>query len=553
MKRFYDNIQKKAFFGIICVLFSVSSFAANHFTTVWDGENGQNHMNFVVVSAIVEDFSLSANDEIAVFSGSYCVGAKKLIQSINPTDFNTFITIQASQKDGLNNGFTENDTILFRIWDNANQKEMLAKAVAYRNNIATWLINGKFSAGATSVVEIVSYSEYTQTIDLKTGYNMVSTYVTPNDPDISAITKPISDQGYLLKVQDETGNSFENWGTTGWINNLGMIQKTEGYQFRVANNCQFQITGRQVSLPLDIQLRSGWNIISFPYTESACPVTFVLKTLMDQNKLVKVQDESGNSIENWGMFGGWVNTIGNLTPGKAYKIKLNADATLTIPKSYPKSASIQIMKEMAEHFSTQIEGNGVDHMNINMTDIGQLGLMAGDELAAFDGGLCVGTLKITEYHLVDGNASITASYSTDEKIQNGFAVGNPIQIKVWSQISGEESFVQSEILNGQMTYERNASVLVKLKSMGTSISSFEELVKIDLFPNPGNGKVTVRFSQMPDAGSRIDILDLSGRRIVSREISDISEEFNLENQSAGLYLVKSIIGTYNNTQKLIIN
>ena len=553
MKRFYDNIQKKAFFGILCVLFSVSSFAANHFTTVWNGENGQNHMNFVVVSAILEDLTLSADDEIAVFSGSYCVGAKKLTQSINATNHNTFLAIPASQKDGLNNGFSENDTILFKIWDNANQKEMLAKAVAYRDNIDIWLTNGKFSAGATSVVEIVSYSEYTQTIDLKTGYNMVSTYVTPKNLDFTVITKPIFDQGYLLKVQDETGKSFENWGTTGWINNLGEIQNTKGYQFRVANNCQFQITGRHVSLPLDIQLRSGWNIISFPSTESACPVTYVLKSLMDQNKLVKVQDESGNSIENWGMFGGWVNTIGNLIPGKAYKIKLNADAIITIPKSYPKSATIQTMKEMAEHFSTQIEGNGVDHMNINMTDIGELSMMVGDELAAFDGDFCVGTLKITENHLTNGNASLTASYSTDEKIQNGFKVGNPIQIKVWSQISGEESFVQAEILNGQMTYERNASVLVKLISLGTSTNRFEDLVKIDLFPNPGNGKVTVRFSQMPDAGSRIDILDLSGRRIASREISDISEEFNLENQTAGLYIVKSIIGTTNNTQKLIIN
>ena len=553
MKRFYENIQKKAFYGILCVLFSASSFATNHFTTVWEGENGQNHMNFVVISAMLEDLTLSVDDEIAVYSGSLCVGAKKLTQPISLSNSSTYLTIPASQKDGQNNGFTENDTIIFKIWVNADQKEMIAKAVTYRNNIEIWQTNGRFGAGATSVVEIVSYSEYTQTIELKTGYNMVSTYVTPKNPDISVITKTISDQEYLLKVQDETGNSYENWGTSGWINNLGDIQNTKGYQFRVANNCQFQITGRYVALPLDIQLRSGWNIISFPSNVSACPVTYVLKTLIDQNKLIKVQDESGKSIENWGMFGGWVNTIGDLMPGKAYKIKLNSDALLTIEKNYLRSAVILSQSENTEHFSTRIEGNGVDHMNINMTDIGELGIIAGDELAAFDGELCVGTLKITAYHLANGNASIPASYSTDEKNQNGFKVGNPIQVKMWSKVSGEESFVQTEILNGQMIYERNASVLVKLKSVETGIKRFEEMVKIELYPNPGNGRVTVRFSQMPDAGSRIDIFDLSGRKITSKEISNISEEINLEQQSAGLYIVKSIIGSYNNTQKLIIN
>jgi hypothetical protein len=232
---------------------------------------------------------------------------------------------------------------------------------------------------------------------------------------------------------------------------------------------------------------------------------------------------------------------------------LNADAVLTIQQNYPKSAVIIAQSEQTEYFTTQIEGNGVDHMNINMIDISESGISIGDELAAFDGDLCVGFLKITENHLINNNASIAASFSTDDNIQNGFKVGDPIQVKIWNPVSGKESFVQTEVLSGKMTYEKNSSVLVKIVSLSTSAKKFDKMVKIDLFPNPGNGRVTVRFSQLPDAGSRIDIYDLSGRKIVSREISDLSEEFNLEQQSAGLYIVKSTIGTYGETQKLIIN
>jgi len=81
----------------------------------------------------------------------------------------------------------------------------------------------------------------------------------------------------------------------------------------------------------------------------------------------------------------------------------------------------------------------------------------------------------------------------------------------------------------------------------------ENTVVKDVYPNPGKGLITVSFSQIPDKEGRIDILDLSGRKITSRQISYITEEFNLENQSAGLYIVKSTIGNYINTQKLIIN
>jgi hypothetical protein len=551
MKKIYENIKKLVYGFVLLMVFSGISLATNHFTTVWNGQNGQNHMNFIVISAILEDLALQANDEIAIFSGLYCVGAKTLTQPISLTNSATFLSIPASQKDGVNNGFTENDTIVFKIWDNLNQKEMVAKAVKFRNDVPTWATSGKFSAGATSVVEIVSYTVLAQTISLKSGYNLVSTVVTPEDPCVSVVTKPLCDSGTLIKMQDEAGNSYEYWENS-WVNNLGSIQNTKGYQIRVANDCQLEVSGRPVTLPLDLQLKTGWNMISFPY-QSAVSAQTVIQSLINENKLVKLQDETGRSIENWGMFGGWQNSIGNLTPGKAYKIKLNSDATLVIQQSYPKSVVLQPELEATNYFTTSVEGNGVDHMNINLIDIRESGIVPGDELAAFDGDICVGALKISDYHVTNGYASIAASYSTDEKIQNGFKVGSPIRIKIWKSTSNEVSTIQAEVIKGELTYEKNASVLVKVVSLSTGVVSIENTVEIDVYPNPGKGLITVSFSQIPDKEGRIDILDLSGRKITSRQISYITEEFNLENQSAGLYIVKSTIGNYINTQKLIIN
>ena len=529
------------------------SIPPTHFIPVWEGENGLNHMNIMVVSADLEDLPLSVNDEIAVFSGSICVGSMKLSETIDAADNSTFLTIPASQDDGSGNGFTINDTIVFKIWDNKNQQEMIAKAVVYRNNISTWITSGKYVSGATSVVEIVSYTEYSQTIALKKGYNMISTFVTAQNPLASDVTQSLADAGYLIKLQDQAGNSLEDWGTFGgWVNNIGSIQDTEGYKIKVTDNCSLQVTGRPIALPLDIPLKSGWNIISFPRTDLVDAMN-IIQPLIDQNKLIKVQDESGNSIEDWGIFGGWKNGIGYFIPGKAYKVKITADAILTIQENYLKSVLILANAEETEYFSTEIEGNGSEHMNINIVGLRDAGISAGDELAAFDGKVCVGTIKITENHIADGSAALVASFSSDELVIDGFTEGHGIKIAAWNKLTGEESTVKTDVVSGQMSYAKSSSVLLKVNALTTDVKNFLDVVSIVVFPNPSQGMVTVRFSTIPDAGSSIDIVDISGRKVASRNITGMSEVFNLDQQPAGVYLVKSRLGTNETIHKLVIN
>jgi parallel beta-helix repeat protein len=527
----------------------------SHFKTVWEGLNGLNHMNINVVSATLENVPLSVDDEIAAFSGLKCVGTTKLTKSIVSSDNTTFLSILASQDDGSGNGFSDNDTIVFKIWDSKTQSELQVNGVVYRNDVSSWKTNGKYSPGATTVVEIASYSVITQSIELLKGYNMISTYVSVQNPNVSAVTKSLQNQGSLIKMQDETGNSFENWGDFGgWINQLGSMEETEGYKIQVANNCTLQVTGRSIAMPFDISLKTGWNIISYPRTDMVNAMN-VFQALIDQNKLVKVQDEAGNSIENWGLFGGWKNGIGNLIPGKAYKVKISADAILTFQESYPKSAVVLAKAEQTEYYHSSVEGNGTDHMNINITGLNGIGISVGDEIAAFDGAVCVATTKITEASIMSDAVSLASSFSTNDQNPDGFKVGDQIKISTWSKLSGDESKVNTEVITGQMKYEKNASVLIKMMSatIATGITNLNDVVKIDVFPNPCQDRVTVRFSKIPEADSRIEISDISGRKLITRPISGNTEEINLDSFTPGLYLVKSILGKNEYVQKLIVN
>jgi hypothetical protein len=287
-------------------------------------------MTIKVVAATKDGQPLAANDEIALFSGSLCVGSFKLSQALDSTNSATYIVIPTSQNDGSGNGFTANDTIVVKIWDDANHREMVVQRINYLRDDASWLATGKYSANATSVIAFKSYTEYTQTIALAKGYNMMSTFLLADNPDVGAVTKPLADAGVLVKVQDESGNSYENWGSYGgWVNHIGTLKSTEGYKVKVVTNCTLQVTGLPVVLPLDIPLNAGWNMISFPL-KGAVDAMSIVQTLIDQKKLIKVQDEAGNSIEDWGAFGGWVNGIGIFKPGKAYKVKVNSNTSLTI-------------------------------------------------------------------------------------------------------------------------------------------------------------------------------------------------------------------------------
>lgn len=556
MKRFYRKSTSSVRQLFLLFFFISFGFAAanaqtstaEHFTTVWEGENGQNHMNFVVISAILDDLPLGAGDEIAVLSGSFCVGASTLQQAINSSVSSTFVSIKASESDGSNNGFIVNDTILFKIWDSKNQKELLAKAVKYRNDLSSWLTDGKFATGATAVVEIVGYTEYTQTIQLLKGTNFFSANVVPSNSNMGIVLKSLYDQGALIKVLDEAGNSFE-YLNGAWINKIGSIAQTEGYSISVNVNTQFQITGKPVVLPLDIPLKKGWNFISYPRTDVANAMS-VVQVLIDQKKLLKVQDEKGYTIEK--VKGVWKNSIGNFIPGKGYKINMSSDAALTIQKSYTKSAVSVAEPEKTQFFDSNFTGNGSDHMNINWAWLAESGFSVGDELAAFDGNKCVGSLKLIADHFSKDLASLVVT-STDEINDIGFTSGNQIQIYRWNALTGNLSAVLPEILEGELKYEEYASILIKANKLATSVKDIHTSVDVEVFPNPASTRFTVRFQQLPEDGSTIEITDITGRKITGRKIDRILEEFNIGKQSPGTYLVKSILGSEIIIKKLIIN
>ena len=57
---------------------------------------------------------------------------------------------------------------------------------------------------------------------------------------------------------------------------------------------------------------AGWNIISTYVVPANVNLKDILQSHIDSGKLKKVMDEAGKTVENFGIFGGWKNNIGNV-------------------------------------------------------------------------------------------------------------------------------------------------------------------------------------------------------------------------------------------------
>src|SRR5690606_29937671 len=240
-------------------------------------------------------------------------------------------------------------------------------------------------------------------------WNIFSIPSEPDSADLKYLFQPLIENGSLLKIQDESGKALEDYGMLGgWNDDIGEISPTEGYKFKAAVDAGIEICGRPVNYPFAIPLTTGWNIMGFPQP-AAVDAMDVLQPLIYNGTLQKVQNEAGKAIEDYGMLGGWNNDIGNFEPGKGYKIKLAANDTLWIQEAYLKSTTVLPQPVPTTHFTPDFQGNGVDHMNINITGLPANLLQVGDELAVFDCDICVGALSLLPYHFANRVISIPAS------------------------------------------------------------------------------------------------------------------------------------------------
>lgn len=165
---------------------------------------------------------------------------------------------------------------------------------------------------------VINYStKESQLINLASGWDIISSYITPDSLTLEQIFEPIISQIDIVK--DGDGNVF--WPQFG-VNMIGDFSNYKGYQVKSSSQSILEITGTRVfSDTCLIEVPSGWSII--PYLRNQPDsINLALQSIHPSILIVK----SWNGSVYWPQFN--LNQIQVMNPGKGYQLKSSQSDTL---------------------------------------------------------------------------------------------------------------------------------------------------------------------------------------------------------------------------------
>ncbi len=462
----------------------------------------------------IDGVDMQPGDEIGIFDGSICVGAGVLTAVLNGTNYFEIRVSRDDPETPAADGYTTGHQATFRLWDASEQREISDCDITYL------IGDNTFDIGASCWYQIGGTSRADQTISLTNGWNIFSLDVVPDNIAMMSLVQSLIDEGSLVKIQDETGAAIEPMPMNmGWIDNIHNWSVTEGYKIRVNQTTSLTVSGAPINDPLDIPLSLGWNIISYPFSSPQAAMT-ALQGLINANNLMKVQDETGAAIEPMPLNMGWINNIGDFESGEGYKVRVAASSTLTV--NPPVSGGLKSAKPLGsvpQHFKKTWEGNGYDHMNVYLmvTSNDLSALQPGDEIAVYDGPLCVGATVFQNQHQHQNLLSVSVSSddpSTD--FIDGFTAGNTMSFKVWRTADNTEITLGSvDFLPGYSgVFEPLGTSVAGLSLEGTGMNSWTTSLG-DNYPNPFSAETTIPYTVGEAAPVDLAIYDVLGQRVTT--------------------------------------
>ncbi len=381
------------------------------------------------------------------------------------------------------------------------------------------MANGDFLNLKPYVIgEIVNYfldlATMEQIINLTEGFQFISTNVEPQNPDMTVVVQEVLNDD-LEYIRDSEGSVFRKIGPN-WVNGIGDWISTEGYLFKTTAAGQFTVIGDQVAYNQPIDVEEGFQFVSYlPINTMDALSAFATILNVD---LDYIRNSSGGTLRKIGP--NWVNGIGDCIPGEGYLVKMFAEGEIIYPEAAKSSSKIKVSPS---HFKFE-GGNAADPVYSIYVE----GLEIGDEVAAYDGDLLVGAMKISSHNTYENELPVFSSIISGR----GFEAGNPIILKVWNSDSKSTvtvDFTMSDPYNEAYTdefypYEDSRYSIVNITK--NSSETIEEMVSV--YPNPFSKTTSINYVVIENCKVSIDIYNQQGQLV---------KQLMKEDQSSGAYNV----------------
>jgi len=487
---YYDVNVQNSTDGLITF---VNGFLVNTWAPNW-GYNITGNSHSIIIpnyaTITIDSQPVDPGDYIGVFydqGGILVCGGYMQYTGIN----SSIIAYGAS---GGDNGFNTGETFLWKVWDATAEITYPATAtyiISGFPNTGTFAINGQ-----SAISGLAAATVSTQIIDVPQGWSIISTFINPTNPSISAVLSPLTN---LVICKNSYGQVYWPFYNINQINNMVI---GEGYQLNNSVSGLLPVQGIAVvpeNTPLN--LPGTWSIIGY-LRQSPGLIEDILSPIV--SSLMIVKDYSG--MVYWPVWG--VNGIIYMQPGQGYQIRMTAPVVFTYPPNSISAAKYSVFQHY-QFFSGIINTGNNMTLCIPKSCIENLPannrIKHGDEIGIFSNdGLLAGAGVYNE-----GNIAITI-WGDDEltTTKDGLISGDEFIVKAWFSEQGcTENIQVTDWAEGYGQYEVNGLSIVG------SLNVIDDFYLCQNTPNPADNFTELSFSLPENLTVEVTVRNIFGELV----------------------------------------
>ena len=428
-------------------------------------------------------------------------------------------------------GFAAGEPITWKIYRCADG-QIFEAAASYNPALPCVGYFGDFCLSELSSLQGMYFRHYL----LNQGWNSISSYLVPAEPDVESIFADHSDELIIVKNLETI-----YWPYAG-VNTIVDWDNYSGYAIKLAAGIDLKIGGEMFANN-EVTLDAGWHYLP---VLSDCPVDAaeIFEPVVD--KITIVQDLIGTQV--W-----WpdqnIFTLQSVMPGRAYKIRLTDVTTIAYPPcdgdNMPKAQS----KSSAEISTSPVSAPTPYSHTVSFLRQAMADLPSGKYIGAFDKlGNLFGVIKIENNN--HNQAMVLKGDDPVTPVKEGFSEGEALAFALLDgdlQSIAELNAIYENMYGFTDRYADNGLSVVKYFNRLPQ-DRMQVFPEIEVFPNPSTGIFNI-FGL--DRIAEYGLYDLFGNLLQSGKISP-NGEINLSQRVEGVYYLRINTGTTDIYKRLIL-
>lgn len=378
-------------------------------------------------------------------------------------------------------GFEDNEIFQWKVWDTSVMMTYNA-TVTYDNTLPQ--SNAYLNDGISGILGLESGS--VQNINIVTGWNFVSTNLSPANEDISVAMAPIAADIELAK--DEDGQVY--WPNFN-INNIGNLTIGKAYKVNSNADVTWSVSGSSINPSLyPLTISQGWSYLGY-IREASADISAVMNAISTDIFLVK----NLNGDTYWPAFN--INNIGNMEPGVGYQINMTNDATFTFPSNSTVLPSLKMSNEIFDNKVFTSVNKTLEHMHTALpASSWEFDINIEDEIGVFDN-----NNQLIGAGVYNDNHMVITIYGNQDLEQT------PITFKLWDN---KQEKYEDLLINDKSSilYSKDQATIIQSIAKKTS----KELNE-DVFLFQEHGQIEAILTNIEETLYQITIYNSLGQKV----------------------------------------